>query len=177
MIDWPSHSFGASGKNQVMEPLRWLTNRLLKASGDDKCSSSSSVPPLTCDLATLRFSPFFVVLQYYSTLLSDFDGHLSRIMLLYRSGGHQTFEDWHRAAPREVDFAMRAIILASSWVYERHLKLSQQFPWAFTCLVDGRLSVEEKLQFLDMRFMSKRPCCLRPGMAKKLRAPPTTPSS
>ena len=131
----------------VLEPLRWLTGWYLYF-GSSSRRRAFRAPPL-CTWTNEARSPVTRVLQYFSKLLA---GRTSRLILLYKTGGYDTFEAWCRGRPQLLAMFRIGIVTASTWIFRRFGIKS--WPWRLAQVVDPRLSIEERQEIADefMRF-------------------------
>lgn len=97
----------------LLEPCRFLTCRLLKASSD---TPNYSRIPLACDAACDRTSPFLAALQYVSSLLYKNTG---RTLLIWKSGGYDSYENWATDCPSQQKLFRQSAMLVSSWLWRR----------------------------------------------------------
>lgn len=107
----------------VMEPLRYLTAWLLAAAREVQ---DLSRPPRLFDVVAPARSPFYVVAQYYSSLLR---GKGARLAFIFRFAGCSTFEEWSDRNPECLKVFQIAVVVAASWVQRRHIDTHAEFPW------------------------------------------------
>ena len=75
---------------------------------------------------------------------------------------------WVETAAPTVLLYRRALLLSGAGIYLRHVRPLAEYPWPLVALSDDRRSQSHKEAILQA-FMGKRPCCLRPGLARQLR--------
>ena len=103
----------------VKEGLRFLTSRFLR------CACAVQHPckwPKLCEFVSSATSPAWLVLQYFSQLLS---GRGRRLQLLFRADGKDSLESW-LAAPTSrfvAQHLVRGVLTAASWTHCRHARV------------------------------------------------------
>ncbi len=143
----------------VKEPLRWLTCVFLK------CAKSLEEPtqwPPLCDLCRKDASCVTSVLQYYSYLCT---GEAARLCLLFRGQSPDAWQRHHTTQALEV---RRVVLVAASWVHERHVRRLQTWPWRLASLPDTRLPLDER-QAVAKEFWDTPRCCLDGGFSRRLK--------
>ena len=144
----------------VDEPVRFLTYEFLKL-GD----KSEQDPPLST-LVHDATSPLKAASQYLASLLLCKN---ERLALVHQSEGMNTIEDWERQRPQQVRSFRRMVLLCVAWLQRRHVDRLVAPPFGLSCLGDSRISQEKKEEIVA-QWDSTNPCCVRPGMARKLKA-------
>lgn len=107
----------------VLEPLRYLTTWLLNAARE--VQNLNSVPVL-CDILDPERSIFIVCAQYLSSLLRGVGG---RLQFIFKHLGKDSFDVWCREDIQTVATLQVAVITAASWLYRRHIRSHDQYPW------------------------------------------------
>ena len=128
--------------------------------------------PYLLDAVDPRRSIFTVALQYLSALLRG-QSQGGRVQFLFRHLGLPSFNAWlasdandHRKFLGELQLG---VIVAGVGIFRRHIRPLQQESWSILRAGDVRESEETRL-LAAPQFMSKQPCCLRPGFARRLRS-------
>lgn len=146
----------------VLEATRFLTAFFLhhqRAAIDKK-----DIPGL-CELATARFSPVVVALQYLSRLLSGECG--GRLVLLLGPAGCDSVRSWCDRF-REVSWKFRVLVTAAAaWIHDRFQRTSQAYPFKIAALGDPRLDAQE-VACIAEDFKTKGGHCLPWGMAREM---------
>ena len=144
----------------VDEPVRFLTYEFLKL-GD----KSERDPPLST-LVHDATSPLKAASQYLASLLLCKN---ERLALVHQSEGSNTIEDWELQHPQQVRSFRRLVLLCVAWLQRRHFDRLLAPPFGLSCLGDSRIS-QDKKEEIAAQWDSTNPCCVRPGMARKLKA-------
>lgn len=147
----------------VLEPIRFLTAFWLRRASE--CEDPCSQPPVF-DMQHPRYSPLTLACQYLSGLL---DRTAERLILLWRTSGHETVEAWFQHAPGEVRDFRRIVMVANCGIYRRHVCRYRSFPWLLCAIADERRPLSER-RSIALLFTSASSCCLRPGFANRLHA-------
>ena len=89
--------------------------------------------------------------------------------------GCSSLEEWYEKCGPQVRAMRRFCLLASCWVYRRHWCRWSEFPWLLAGLADRRRPLPARRDIAG-DFLRAAPCCLRAGMARRLRLrdPPLT---
>lgn len=89
--------------------------------------------------------------------------------------GCSSLDEWYEKCGTQVRTMRRFCLLASCWVYRRHQCQWGEFPWLLAGLADRRRPLSERRRIAS-DFLRAAPCCLRAGMARRLRLrdPPLT---
>jgi len=104
----------------MQEVTRYLTNWHLTA-GSRQNRQSLKAPPLL-DIANPKFSPYIMLLQYLTSLLSG-EG---RVLLICPSSC--SVLEWERNNKDEVRIWRRVIMYVQGWIYRRHLLFAEEPP-------------------------------------------------
>ncbi|CAK0896531.1 unnamed protein product [Prorocentrum cordatum] len=147
----------------MLEPLRYLTGFWMKAASD---LEGPCRPPRLMDVVYPPFDPTLHALQYLGSMLS---GNVSRLILVWRTAGCETFQMWCRQCKGQVRRLRRCCLLTACWLYRRHLLKYDRYPWLLATLADTRRPEAER-EAVASRFLNTQSCCLREGMARKLKA-------
>jgi hypothetical protein len=150
----------------VMEPLRYLTRCFIMCAKSSR--DNARAPPLL-DMLHRDLSPLTAALQYLAGLLcSSRSRDCDLWQLLYRWQGFADVDEWMAQRPGELRLTRRIILLASSWVYRRHLVCFQDWPWALCSLADVRVPESQHADIVS-RWDSMNMCCVPPGFAASLK--------
>ena len=136
----------------IDEPIRLLTFEFLKYNDSALASATATL----VELANPRRSPLIAATQYLSSLLFADRGRLILLSKKDPSGS------WIR-------LFRRLCLLALAWVQRRHCDRFHQFPFSLCLLADDKAS-ETCKRALAQQWDSTLGCCLRPGMARSLKA-------
>ena len=142
------------------EPVRFLTYEFLKL-GD----KSETDPPLST-LVHDATSPLTAASQYLASLLLCKN---ERLALIHETEGFKSIEEWELQRPQQVRSFRRMILLCVAWLQRRHVDRLLAAPFKLSCLGDPRVS-QEKKEEIAHQWDAANPCCVRPGMARKLKA-------
>ncbi len=153
----------------IMEPIRRLHVYFLAKS---QMRPTWGKPPAICDLLQPHKSILVSVLQYYSSLLC---GTGSRLRLIWQlHGGHGSMAEWAASQSETaggcdlVRVLRRCVLVASASVARRLHKYLCAWPWRLFILGDASSAESERADCASA-FIRTRPCCLAPGLARKLR--------
>lgn len=147
----------------VLEPLRYLTRWLMKASSSASRAGNVEHPPL-CTWVHPRVSPLRTVRRYFALLLR---GRAKRLSLVFLRAGCKDIASWTKAFRAEATVLRRLILAADSWVVLRHLSEATSYPWRLANAVDNRLSDEERWH-AAWHFHQARSCCLDEYFGRRL---------
>ena len=120
------------------------------------------------DLLVGSVSPLISVLQYMSSLLFSEpapDGRVKLLCLFYHC---LSMDELMERFPAVASTLRRSILSFMGWLWRKHIWRLNQFPWLFCKLADSRSSRREKDDVLAA-WSSKASCCLRPGMAARMK--------
>ena len=145
----------------VDEAVRFLQMEFLR------CSDGSNRMTLW-RMANPEVSPLTAACQYLTSLLFTRRGD-SRVILLVARDGFDSIEEWERNRPEQVRYLRRMILLANAWIQRRHCDRLFDMPWSLCSLADPDVSPSRKADLVSS-WNSKLGCCLRPGMARRLKA-------
>ena len=129
--------------------------------------SPSDIPPMI-DLATPHFSPVYTVLQYLSAVLL---GIPNRMLVLLSAPGQSstTLQHWFQSNPLAGGVLRRLSRTASAWVFYRHERIYNGWPWKLAAVGDPRLTNEDAYTILQQLFDTPL-CCLDQPFSAKLRS-------
>ena len=146
------------------EPFRMLmriffvysqSNPSAPGSGD---AQRASPPPLT-NFTSDALSPIISLLQYVSSFLSGDGSRSRRLWLLLGVLKLSDLKSFWRSH-RNVALAMRmSMHIVGGQIFLRHALRFKAYPWKFGCLVDDRLSLENRFSIGD-HFLAVPLCCL-----------------
>ncbi len=105
-----------------------------------------------------------MVSQNLSSLLS---GEPGRVIMLWRPAT-LSFASWIRNHTTTVRLFRRLVLIISALLYRRVTLVIKSYPFRLVSLADARVDDATKQEILD-DFEGKRPCCLCPGFARKLK--------
>ena len=140
----------------VDEAVRLLVQEFLR--GD-------TAEPRLFTISNPERSPLTAVCQYLSSLLLC---DSPRLVLIFGREGHATTSEWEEKRPDQIRFLRRLVLLALSWVQRRHSDRLFDMPWALCALADPQASANRK-NALIAEWDQTSACCLRPGLARKLK--------
>ena len=146
----------------VIEPLRVLSAWLIRH-GSKYIARPGQWPPL-CSLATQRFSPVYIVLAYFSSILC---GVAARLTLIISICGSADLAAWSSSFGEEAARLRRSVRSSSAWTWFRHRDY-QKYPWRFAAIGDSRLPQDEKMEIWRI-FYDMRACCTHFGFCQRLR--------
>ena len=95
----------------------------------------------------------------------DKEGRLRLVWQFVR--GYASVEEWFDACPSDAKLLRRALLLANGWIERRLAAPMETMDVQLLSLGDRRRRSEHA--GLKRKFMSFRPCCLKPGAARELR--------
>ena len=68
------------------------------------------------------------------------------LAFIYRIAGFRDFDSWRQTQPADLRLFRQLVLLASSWIYNRHHRELMTFPWRFMVLADSRTTAAERAQ-------------------------------
>lgn len=142
------------------EVLRFLTFHFMSI------NDVASTKPNLINLINEDRSPLIACTQYLTSLLFQEYG---RTMLLWKKQGFVTAQQWEFSAPQQVRSFRRLVLLTCAWIQRRHCDRLLIFPFSLTLLADENTSESKKTELLRL-WDATLPCCVRPGMARELKA-------
>lgn len=144
----------------VDEPIRFLQCDFL---GFSKSGNRNAL----WHFSNPEVSPLTAVTQYLASLLCCTEGF--RLSLLFGREGYVDVGAWERSRPDQIRTLRRMVLLANSWVQRRHCDRLFDMPWALCSLADPEVSETRKETLINM-WDSSLGCCVRPGLARQLKA-------
>lgn len=143
------------------EPIRFLHQEFVRVSSDT-WQREMLRPPLT-DVCCRIHSPITLVIQYYSSLLTDTTGR--RLQLLTKG---RPIKEWKSEPETEAEaHQLRdAVFVVATWTKRRNEFLLEP-PYTLASAVDDRLSHAEKQAQLAV-FRTRPLCQLEPWLARPL---------
>ena len=90
------------------------------------------------------------------------------MMLIFRKMQCSSLAQMCAEFPEALRLIRRSVLLTSAWMYRRHHKPLHEAPWLLCTLADERATEMQKQLVCDV-WDQKRPCCVRPGMARRLK--------
>ena len=147
----------------VMEPIRKICSWFLKGALYSPCDRKQPAPRQ--QLAWRRASIVVHALQHVAALLTGVSGRLRLVWQFVR--GYASVEEWFDACPSDAKLLRRVLLLAEGWIERRLVATMETMDVQLFMLGDRRRRGEHA--GLKRKFMSFRPCCLKPGAARELR--------
>jgi hypothetical protein len=146
----------------VLEPIRLLTSWWMR-----RCREVDEHRVGLVDMVYAPRSPLTVAMQHVSTLLF---GQSSRIVLLQRSAGKDTLQQWFAECGWEVREFRRLLLVTAAAIYRRHILMYEQFPWQLVILCDEKIPVAARTAIAEQwDRLAESHCCCPAGFARRLR--------
>ena len=164
------HLFAGMLMAVVLEPIRMLTRVFMKhAVGfrrHRRRKEWDEFIPDTCNFGTPEYSLLVACQQHMSTRLHTAEG---RVRLLWGLGGEESFTVFAQQH-RDLAWLIRQALLATSaWIYLRHQRLLENYPWELSGIIDPRLSTHAQ-EAIEQQWQATAPCCMPAGFAREWRA-------
>ena len=143
-----------------LEPIRYLTEHFIQCASEMR----NKMTPGVFKFVNPRRSPVNVALNYIQDVLQGIDGASSRLVLMYRGRGFQSFEDWSRACPEEALMLRHGLMVVYSWIHERHACRFERAPLSLLMLGDPTRSRQDREQCVQCFKDTASRCCVPWGI-------------
>ena len=161
MLESPLMKLSITLLGVVTEPVRALTYKFIHCSAGLRGRRTQADPGI-CAWANPRTSPVVAALQHISTMMRSGSG---RLRLIWGACGCASLREFAAQHREFAWLARRALLASGAWMYIRHRKVLEAFPWKLSLLVDRKVPPHAQAA-VAREWRESNSCCLPPGVCR-----------